>query len=792
MESQATLFSRPRVQSLFDEARAGDIVFCRVTDGSDAHAQCAFWLAARGRAAEWFARAPRQALGSPDAVVLNLIAGVPDEGEAILTTRAMYPQAILIVLSTHAWPQRAADAALHPDVRVTPREFAFTDREVEVIGERLGVTTTQHQRASLLGASAGIAGIVLAALDAAARSGTLGEAEVQAGCIAAFTPLLTARVDFPYRRAAWEAGVATAHLGPLSTAALDAVWDRGDNALSYRYTLADAGAIIESAPGVHSYVPGIQKAMASLTNVIDDADNRAAVSEAVGRLASQGRFADAVQVGALSPATRARFLARHWRDALRLPSASAREALRDAVRRLPDPRLMLALVRALIDPVQQEFDNRVSSAQVQEAEALLARIETTAGLEPEDAAIVVTMRATVDRIDGHPEEGLARLRALESVQPARADRPTVGFHIGLMHLELGEATAALENFDAARSEALAAGDDNVALLAEELSLVATHVQLPSQFSTWPAIPRTALTGSSLPLAAALDTVDVPVLRRLLANPADYSASGMTALSVLEATLRARAYTVLGLGHSALGELDLLEAGLYRGLPTASLRRWVLLSRAEALLMLRHAADVLEILDDVAFSEFGTPHAVLHRAHALVLLGRGEEAAALLRDLLPQVRGRSVRFTIRAQVTLHRALLESGDEEGANAALVDALHKAAQTGLILPFFRHGRAWVARILDAAVPFTRDPAVGRLVRSMHETLRDLGGSGDTVTLTPRERDVLDLIAGTGTIAQIAETLGVTQNTIKSQLRGLYRKLGAASRDDAVLAARAAGLLA
>src|SRR5690606_8082098 len=200
--------------------------------------------------------------------------------------------------------------------------------------------------------SAGIAGIVLASLEAASRSGRLGEPEVQSGCIAAITPLLSARVDFPYRQPAWEAGVAMAHLGALSTAALDAVWDRGDYAVSYRYTLADAGAIIESSPGVHSYVPGIQKAMASLTNVIDDADNRSIVSDAVARLASHGRFEDAVRVGALSPVVRARLLARHWRESLTLPAPVAREALRDATRQLSDPRLMLALVRALIDPLQ--------------------------------------------------------------------------------------------------------------------------------------------------------------------------------------------------------------------------------------------------------------------------------------------------------------------------------------------------------------------------------------------------------------------------------------------------------
>lgn len=791
MDTQSRLYTRTRIFSYFDEARTGDTIFCRVTDGSDAHAQSALWVDERGHAAEWLARAPKQTTGSPDVVILNLIGGVPDEGDAVVSTRNAYPQAILIVLSTHAWPRLASDTGFQPDVRVSTREFAFTDSEVMTLSERLGVSTTASQRAHLIAESAGVAGMVLGALEEAQRSGRLGAAEVQAGCNATFRPLLSARVDFPYRRPAWEAGVAMAHLGALSTAELDAIWDRGAYAVSYRYTLADAGAIIEIAPGVHSYVPGIQKAMASLTNVVDDAENRDIVSGAVARLLSQGRFEEAVRVSSLSPLVRARLLARHWRDAIALPAPHARAVLRESLREVPDPRLILALVRALIDPLQREFDHRISPAHLQEARSLLARLEQTTGLEPEDAAIVVTMRATIDRIAGHPDVGLARLRALESVRPSPADRAPVVFHIGLMHLELGSAHISLESFNAARSEAAASGDDNLALVAEELSLIASYVQLTSRSPAWEGTRQSPLTGASLALGAALDTVDVRELRQLLDTPADYAASGMTALSALEATLRARAYSILGLAHSALGELDILNAKLPHGLPAPALRGWLLFSRVEALLVLGRAEDVLEILDGAAGSSPDTPHAALHRAHALVLLGRDEEATALLSDLIPRVRGHSVRHTIRAQATLHRARLGLGDIEGANAALVDALHKAAQTGLLLPFFRHGRTWVAQILDTAVPFTRDPAVGRLVRSMHETLRDLGGAPDAIALTPREQDVLALLAGPGTIGQVAEALGVTQNTIKSQLRGLYRKLGAASRDDALLTARAAGLL-
>jgi LuxR family maltose regulon positive regulatory protein len=41
------------------------------------------------------------------------------------------------------------------------------------------------------------------------------------------------------------------------------------------------------------------------------------------------------------------------------------------------------------------------------------------------------------------------------------------------------------------------------------------------------------------------------------------------------------------------------------------------------------------------------------------------------------------------------------------------------------------------------------------------------------------------------IAEALFVSQNTVKTQLRSIYRKLGVSSRDEAVREARRQGLL-
>ncbi|WP_269937142.1 helix-turn-helix transcriptional regulator [Arthrobacter sp. HY1533] len=63
--------------------------------------------------------------------------------------------------------------------------------------------------------------------------------------------------------------------------------------------------------------------------------------------------------------------------------------------------------------------------------------------------------------------------------------------------------------------------------------------------------------------------------------------------------------------------------------------------------------------------------------------------------------------------------------------------------------------------------------------------------VTLTAREASILATLATTGDRAAIARIHFVSLNTIKSQLRTLYRKLGAASREEALLVAHREHLL-
>jgi len=79
-----------------------------------------------------------------------------------------------------------------------------------------------------------------------------------------------------------------------------------------------------------------------------------------------------------------------------------------------------------------------------------------------------------------------------------------------------------------------------------------------------------------------------------------------------------------------------------------------------------------------------------------------------------------------------------------------------------------------LELAESYRRAPRAGTGLRPVRSTLTD------------REWEVLDLVsAGAGT-EEIAQTLVLSTETVRSHLKNLYRKLGVRSRDEAAEAAR------
>jgi DNA-binding CsgD family transcriptional regulator len=74
--------------------------------------------------------------------------------------------------------------------------------------------------------------------------------------------------------------------------------------------------------------------------------------------------------------------------------------------------------------------------------------------------------------------------------------------------------------------------------------------------------------------------------------------------------------------------------------------------------------------------------------------------------------------------------------------------------------------------------------------EAVHPVEGVGDLGMLGQREREVGGLLVGGGTSAQIAATLGISVNTVKTHMRAIYAKLGVHTRTAAVDELRRLGL--
>jgi ATP/maltotriose-dependent transcriptional regulator MalT len=150
---------------------------------------------------------------------------------------------------------------------------------------------------------------------------------------------------------------------------------------------------------------------------------------------------------------------------------------------------------------------------------------------------------------------------------------------------------------------------------------------------------------------------------------------------------------------------------------------------------------------------------------------------------------------RAEETLSRALALARRGAGAlelGAALVALAQVRQARG-----DRHGAAELVREARATVERCVDSgSVGASVEASERALRApsrwrprTNGAGDE--LTERELAVLRLLDGDLSRREIADALYVSLDTVKTHIRGIYRKLGAGSREDAVAGARRRGLI-
>jgi two-component system response regulator DesR len=159
---------------------------------------------------------------------------------------------------------------------------------------------------------------------------------------------------------------------------------------------------------------------------------------------------------------------------------------------------------------------------------------------------------------------------------------------------------------------------------------------------------------------------------------------------------------------------------------------------------------------------------------------GPEAYELARRYAPQVAvvdlfvgeesGADICRALRERAPMTNVLLLSG----AGRVSATAARAAGASGFI------SKDWTASDIARAV---RMVAIGM-------TVFEPRADGNATPLSPREREVLELVSQGATNREIAEALHLSPHTIKEHTSSLYRKLQARNRAEAVQRAQTLGL--
>jgi ATP/maltotriose-dependent transcriptional regulator MalT len=182
-----------------------------------------------------------------------------------------------------------------------------------------------------------------------------------------------------------------------------------------------------------------------------------------------------------------------------------------------------------------------------------------------------------------------------------------------------------------------------------------------------------------------------------------------------------------------------------------------------------------------------------------------QTAAAVESLRQKALARcDLRLALEMHLISVAAYAQCGDISEANERLIDALDVGAANGLCMTFVDAGPV-VRKLLEELChdSCVSDERVLELRPYMHTLLARFPGSQQPANstlrppaaiqqpLTPRESNVLRLIAGGLSNKRIAQRLDIAPETVKSHTKSIFAKLAAQTRAQAVAHGEALGLI-
>ena len=180
--------------------------------------------------------------------------------------------------------------------------------------------------------------------------------------------------------------------------------------------------------------------------------------------------------------------------------------------------------------------------------------------------------------------------------------------------------------------------------------------------------------------------------------------------------------------------------------------------------------------------------------ARIALAAGDHHAAQEHLRSPPPSELTPRRELERQLLLAAAAIGRGDPVAAGI-LGAALHTARQAGFLNTVVTAAPQVTSYLVEHATHAGPDPFMGQLIAAALEVraLRPAAARSPRALaepLTPAEVRILKLLP-TSTYLQMAATLYISRNTVKTHLRSIYQKLGVASRSEAIERAVDLGLL-